>query len=92
MALAEPLDAFLSDFGVAVSNGTTTTVGLLDRPGEVIAGGSVISIEYALTIKASVYPSLKFGDTLTVDGGAYVVRQVQPLDDGVFCLVYMSKD
>lgn len=92
MALAEPLDAFLADFGVSVTDGTTQTLGILDRPGEVIAGGAVISIEYALTIKASIYPSLKFGDTLTVDGGAYVVRQVQPLDDGVFKLIYLSKD
>ena len=92
MALTEALDTYLSDFGVTVSDGTTTTKGILDRPGEVIAGGAVVSVDYALTIKASLYPSLKYGDTLTVDSGAYVVRHVQPMDDGAFKLVYMAKD
>lgn len=90
--MIETHDVFLADFGVAVTDGVTATVGLLDRPGEILAGGSVISVDYALTIKASVYPALKYGDTLTVDGGAYVVRHVQPLDDGAFKIVYMAKD
>jgi riboflavin synthase alpha subunit len=92
MALVEALDVFLAEFGVSVTDGTTATTGILDRPGEVIAGGQVVSIEYALTVKSSAYPSLKFGDALTVDGASYTVRHVQPADDGAFSLVYLSKD
>lgn len=92
MAITEPLSVFLADFGVPVSDGVTSTTGLLDRPGEIILGGAVVSVDYALTLKATDYPTLKYADTLTVDGGAYVVRHVQPLDDGAFKIVYLAKD
>lgn len=91
MALSENLDAFLADFGVSVTDGTTTTTGVLDMPSEVIAGGMVITTDYALTIKSSVYPNLKYADGLTVDGAAYTVREVRAQDDGKFSIVYLSK-
>lgn len=89
--LSENLDAFLGDFGVAVTNGTVTTTGVLDMPSEVIAGGMVITTDYALTIKSNVYPTLKYGDALTVDGASYTVREVRAQDDGKFSVVYLSK-
>lgn len=91
MPLDENFDAFLADFGVAVSDGVTATNGILDAPGEVLSNGQILSVDYALTIKASVYPSLDFGDALTVGGVAYSVRLVLPQDDGAFSLVYLSK-
>ncbi len=91
MALSENLDGFLTDFGVAVTNGVTTTTGILDMPSEVIAGGMVITTDYALTIKANVYPNLKYNDSLTVGGVAYTVREVRLQDDGAFTTVYLSK-
>lgn len=89
--LSENLDVFLADFGVTVTNGVTTTTGVLDMPSEVIAGGMVITTDYALTIKSSVYPTLKYGDSLTVDGAAYTVREVRAQDDGKMSIVYLSK-
>lgn len=89
--LSENLDVFLTDFGVAVSNGVTTTTGVLDMPSEVIAGGMVITTDYALTIKSSVYPALQYGDALTVNGASYTVREVRAQDDGLFSIVYLSK-
>ena len=89
--LNESLDAFLADFGVPVTDGTTTTTGILDMPSEVIAGGMVITTDYALTVKSSVYPNLKYGDALTVNGAAYTVREVRAQDDGQFAIVYLSK-
>jgi hypothetical protein len=91
VALSENLDAFLADFGVTVTDGTTATTGVLDMPSEVIAGGMVITTDYALTIKSSVYPNLKYADALTVDGGSYTVREVRAQDDGKFSIVYLSK-
>jgi riboflavin synthase alpha subunit len=90
VALSENLDAFLADFGVTVTDGTTTTTGVLDMPSEVIAG-MVITTDYALTIKSSVYPNLKYADSLTVDGAAFTVREVRAQDDGKFSIVYLSK-
>lgn len=91
MALSESLDVFLADFGVAVTNGVTATTGLLDMPSEVIAGNMVITTDYTLTIKASVYPNLKYEDSLTVGGAAYTVREVRLQDDGQFMTVYLQK-
>lgn len=91
MPLNENLDGFLADFGVTVSDGVTTTTGVLDMPSEVIAGGMIITTDYTLTIKAGVYPNLKYQDSLTVGGAAYTVREVRLLDDGAFATVYLSK-
>ncbi len=93
MPLTENLDVFLqtAEFAVAVTNGTTATTGILDMPSEVIAGGMVITTDYALTVKASVYPNLKYGDSLTVAGAAYTVREVRLQDDGAFAVVYLQK-
>ena len=89
--LSENLDVFLTDFGVPVTDGVTATTGVLDMPSEVIAGGMVITTDYALTIKSSVYPNLLHGDNLTVNGAAYKVREVRLQDDGLFSIVYLSK-
>lgn len=93
MALSENLDVFIAtaEFAVAVTNGVTATTGILDMPSEIIAGNMVISTDYALTIKSSVYPTLKYGDSLTVAGAAYTVREVRLQDDGAFSVVYLQK-
>ena len=91
VALSENLGAFLADFGVTVTRGEDTTTGVLDMPSEVIAGGMVITTDYALTIASSALPGLGYGDSLTVDGAAYTVREVRQQDDGAFSIVYMSK-
>lgn len=89
--VSENLDAFLADFGVPVTNGVTATTGVLDMPSEVIAGGMVITTDFMLTIKASVYPNLKYSDALTVNGVPYTVREVRLQDDGSFATVYLAK-
>lgn len=91
MAIAETLDSFLTDFGVTVTNGTTTTTGILDMPTEMVGGGMVLMSDYMLTIKSSVYPSLAYGSSLTVNGIAYSVREVRAQDDGNFTLVFLSR-
>lgn len=84
-------DTFLADFGVTVTNGTATAKGILDMPSEVIAGGMVITTDYALTVKSSAFPNLKYDDPLRVNGVSYTVREVKLQDDGVFSIVYLSK-
>lgn len=89
--LNENLDVFLADFGVTVTKGAVTATGVLDMPSEVIAGGMVITTDYALTVKSSAFPGLQYGDALTVAGAAYTVREVRAQDDGQFSTVYLSK-
>lgn len=91
MAFAEDLDLFLADFGVAVSAGAVTGIGILDMPTQVVADGMVLSTDYTLTAKASDFGGLYFGDPVTVDGVNYQVREVRRLDDGKFVEISLSK-
>lgn len=91
MAIAEDLDLFLNDFGVAVSFGSATAKGILDMPTEIIAGGMVLNTDYQLTFKTTALAGLGYQSSITVDGAAYVVREVRALDDGKFSVAFMSK-
>lgn len=85
MAFTEDLDLFLADFGVAVTAGAVSGVGILDMPSEIVADGVVLSTDYKLTCKTSLFGALVYGDTVTVDSVNYTVREVMRLDDGAFC-------
>ena len=53
MAITEDLDVFMADFGLSCTAGATTAKGILDMPGEVVAGGMVLSTDYSLTTRFS---------------------------------------
>jgi hypothetical protein len=82
---------FLNDFGVAVVFGGITTKGILDAPGEVVAGGMVLSTDYQLTFQTSTMSALDYQSTLTAGGVSFIVREVRALDDGAFSVASMSK-
>lgn len=84
MALTEDLDIFLADFGVSCTAGSTTADGILDMPSQVISDGMVLTTDYTLTARASNFGSLIRGDSITVDGTAYTVRETMLIDDGKF--------
>ena len=87
----EDLDVFLADFGVSVTAGAVSGVGILDMPGEAILDGMVISTDYSLRCEASRFGALRYGDPVTVGTGSYVVRENRLLDDGLFCMVSLTK-
>jgi hypothetical protein len=89
--ITENLDVFLADFGVSVTAGAITGVGLFDMPTQVIADGMVLTSDYTLTAKTSDFGGVSYGDAITVDGTAYQVREVRRLDDGKFCEIGLSK-
>ena len=92
MAWTEDPTDFLEDFGVSVTANGTTGLGILDMPGEYVADGRVITNEYLLRAEASKFGSVTYGDSMTVAGVAYQVREAPLLvDDGVFCLVLLTK-
>ena len=91
MALTEDLTVFLNDFGVTCTAGSTTALGILDMPGQILADGMVISTDYQLTAKASDFGTLKYNDAITVDGVAYTVRELRLIDDGRMCEVLLMK-
>jgi hypothetical protein len=91
MALTEDLDIFLADFGVSCTAGATTANGILDMPSQVISDGMVLTTDYTLTARASNFGSLIRGDSITVDGTAYTVRETMLLDDGKFVQLGIQK-
>jgi hypothetical protein len=84
-------DVFLKDFGVPVLHRGREARGILDMPTEVIAGGMVLTTDYALTVKTADLPGIGFNDEIRVDGVNYTVREVRQQDDGVFATVYLQK-
>lgn len=91
MALTEDLDIFLADFGVSCTAGATTANGILDMPSQVISDGMVLTTDYTLTARTSVFGSLIRGDSITVDGTAYTVRETMLIDDGKFVQLGIQK-
>jgi hypothetical protein len=91
MALSEDLSVFLNDFGVSVTAGAISGVGVLDMPGQVLAGGMVLSTDYTLTAKADDFGGLLYGDAITVDGLNYSVRETRRLDDGKLVEISLTK-
>jgi len=87
----EDLDVFLNDFGVSVTAGAVTGVGILDSPDDLLGGGLSVSTEYKLTVKASDFGSLKSGDSITVDSVSFKVRNFRLNDDGKFGVATLGK-
>jgi hypothetical protein len=91
MALNEDLTIFFQDFGVSCTAGAVTALGILDMPGQVLAGGMVLSTDYTLTVRTADFGGLLYGDGITVDGVNYQVREARKLDDGAFTELMLSK-
>ena len=91
MAFSEDLDLFLADFGVPVTAGDVSGIGIFDMPSEIIADGVVLTTDYKVTAKASEFGDLLNGSQVSVDGTAYTVRNVQFMDDGKFVELMLQR-
>lgn len=91
MAFTENLDVFLADFGVSVTAGAVSGVGILDMPGELVADGMIITTDYSIRCETSKFGTLAYGASVTVNSVAYTVRENLPIDDGVFCRITLQK-
>ena len=90
MALSEDLTVFLADFGVSCTAGAVSALGILDMPSQIISGEMVLTTDYTLTARAADFGGLLYGDTITVNGELYQVREVRQLDDGAFVEVALQ--
>jgi hypothetical protein len=91
MALTEDLSLFLADFGVTVTSGAVSGVGVLDMPSQIISGDMVLSTDYTLTCRAADFGGLLYGDGITVDGVNYQVRETRKVDDGAFVEIALQR-
>ena len=94
LSFTEDLDAFFDTpgFTVPVAFGEKSSSGYFESPNEIIADGVVLTTDYAVVVKTSDFSAVKTGDTLTVDGVDYTVREPMLLDDGKIMRVMMMKD
>lgn len=96
MAFTEDLGAFFSsdDFAVNVTWGVQTATGILNAPDETAGVGVVgaLSREYLLIYPVTKLVGLSTGQTLTVDGAAYTVREVRGIDDGNIMNATLAKN
>ena len=90
--LSDDTSLFLHDFGVAVTAGAVSGLGILDMPSEVIIDGQVLSTEYTLTCETSKFGNLLYGASITVAGTAYTVRAAALVSDGVFTQLSLQKN
>lgn len=94
LSFTEDLDAFFDTpgFTVPVALGQIAGVGYFESPNEIIADGVVLTTDYAVVVKSSDFSSVVRGDTMTVDGVSYTVREPMFLDDGKIMRVMLMKD
>ena len=90
MAIVEDPAVFLADFGVTATVSSVDALVLLDRPQD-FAVGDVIALDPQITLPATTFPTLAYGDAITVDGVAYTVRDVQLVDDGAWKIARLAE-
>jgi len=89
--ITEDLDVFLSDFGVSITAGAVSGVGILDMPGESVMGDMVISTGYRVICRADSFGWLSYGGLINADGQAYRVQELKLISDGRFCSIELEK-
>ncbi len=94
LSFAEDLDAFFDTpgFTVPVVFGATTGVGYFDSPDQIIADGVILTTDYSILVKTSDFSAVVQGNTMTVDGVAYTVREAMKLDDGKIMRIMLMQD
>lgn len=89
MNFTADLDLFLADFGVPVTAGAVSGMGIYDKDSEVIlGGGDVVRLNHAIKVRTDLFGSLSYGDSITVDGSYFTVEH-EPMrsSDGAFSIV-----
>ena len=89
--LTDDPSIYLADFGVSLTAGAISGMGILDMPSEILLDNQIISTEYTVTCEASKFGALLYGSTITVNSIAYVVRAAVLLTDGVFVQLSLQK-
>ena len=89
--ISDDLTLFLADFGLPVTAGSITGLGILDMPSELIVDGQVLSTDYTLTCETSKFGALIYGAAVAVDGITYNVRSSSLISDGKFTVLSLQK-
>jgi hypothetical protein len=78
--------------GVPVFWGAISGEGILESNAELVSDGNVISVEYVLhNLPTALFSGLRYGNTLTVDGLGYAVREPMVIGDGRFMMTSLER-
>lgn len=89
--LVDDPSIYLADFGVTVTSGAVSGLGILDMPTEIIVDSQVLSTDYTLVCEASKFGNLLYNSQINVNGTAYTVRSTNLLSDGVFVQLSLQR-
>jgi hypothetical protein len=82
----------LADFGVSVTAGAVSGIGVLDQNSELILQGQVVMVDHALTCRTALFGNLQYGTSITVDDQNYkVIHEPLRFADGRFCIIPLEK-
>jgi hypothetical protein len=84
-------DLLLQDFGLSVTAGAVSGLGILDRHSDVILDGQIVTVNYSLIVRTDQFGDLNYGDTITVSTDSYKVEH-EPLRiaDGMYSVVVLE--
>lgn len=84
-------DLLLQDFGSSVIAGAVSGLGILDRKGDVIIDGQIVTVDHSLIARMDQFGNLQYGDIVRVDGETYKVHH-EPIRiaDGVYGVVLIE--
>jgi hypothetical protein len=83
-----PADLLLQDFGLSITAGAVSGIGILDRNSEIILGGQVVMVDYMVTCRTGQFGTLQYGSAIIIDGVRYNVRhEALRLADGLYCSI-----
>lgn len=95
--MTEDLSIFFNpeEFATAATHGATPATVLYDENGSILEQLGVQSSSPAALCPTTQWPTLAEGDALSIDlpagATAFVVRSVQPLDDGALKLITLAR-
>jgi hypothetical protein len=94
MAFDEDLDAFTADLDrveVSFAGSEPNLYGYMDAPGQFILGdlgrGNVNATDRTVLVRSDRLGVLAQGETIVVAAVPYIVREIQPIEDGAFSVV-----
>ena len=88
MNFTADIDLFLADFGVPITAGAISGMGIYDKDSEIIISGDVVRLNHSIKVRTDLFGSLSFGDSINVDGNYYIVEH-EPMrsSDGLFSVI-----
>lgn len=85
-------DLLLADFGVSVTAGAISGIGVLDQNSQISLQGQIIMVNYALTCRTDVFGQLQHGAAITIAGEVYEVdHEPIRIADGVYCVIPLER-